>query len=492
LSMSASYVLAVICLLLGLSEGSMAAEHQPLPSPLTLDAALALADGYHPALEQARAEVALAEAELAAANSAYGTHVELEGALKARQLADPDLGAPPGSSPLTRSKKLYEVASNPPTPGLDSFFRYSDLADAWRPTAFSERGNNDSSVSLRVTKRLYDFGRTRAAVAAAESGEEASELELLSARQQHHLEAMSRFFDVILADRTYTHANEAMAAAYVRFDKARDRNALGQISDIEVLERESRYQELRREMHLSQTRQRATRSQLALGLNRPDDLPTALEYPKLPALERETEDLDALVTLALEQNPRLKALNARTLALEQRLSKARRERGPVLSAELEAASYVEPTRSDESLSAALTLRIPLWSGGETDAEVARQRALLQRQRADLAQARLEIRQAVLEQWLNLQVLAAEREEVAKLAEYRELSLDRRRALYALEVATTLGDAMTETAWVQLRQARVELNTALSWAKLDALTGRLLAEQEAGSTPIETTDGGSSP
>jgi len=52
--------------------------------------------------------------------------------------------------------------------------------------------------------------------------------------------------------------------------------------------------------------------------------------------------------------------------------------------------------------------------------------------------------------------------------------------------------MTETAWVQLRQVRVELNTALSWAKLDALTGRLLAEREAGASPIETTDGGSSP
>jgi len=84
---------------------------------------------------------------------------------------------------------------------------------------------------------------------------------------------------------------------------------------------------------------------------------------QLPALEREPKDLHTPVTLSLEQNPRLKALNARTLALEQRLLKARRERGPVLSA-------------------------------------------------------------------------------------------------ALEAATTLGDAMTETAWVQLRQARVELGTPL--------------------------------
>jgi outer membrane protein TolC len=485
----------VVCLVAALCADALAAERESLPSPLTLEYALSLATGDHPVLEKARAQLALARAARDAAGAAYGTRVDLEAVLKVRELADSDLDAPPDTSLLTRTKKLYEIGSDPPAPGLDSFFRYSDLGAAWVPSPSSEPGRNDSSASLRITRQLYDFGRTRAAVAAAESGERAGRMELMSVRQQCQLEIMSSFFDVILADRAYTYANEAMAAAYVRFDKARDRNQLGQVSDVRVLELESRYQGLRREMHVSRTRQRAARSRLAMALNRPDDLPPSLAYPKLPALERESEDLDALIALALERNPRLQALHARTLAGEQRWREAQRDKGPVLSAELEASIYAEPTRLDDALSAALKLRVPLWSGGRTDAEVARQRALLRRQRAELAKVRLEVRQAVLDLWLKLQALEAERVEVEKLAEYRELALDQRRALYELEVAATLGDAMAETARVRLRQARAQLRIALAWAELDALTGRLLERSEdpgGPGTPTETTDGGSTP
>jgi outer membrane protein TolC len=338
---------------------------------------------------------------------------------------------------------------------------------------------NDSDARLTVRKRLYDFGRTRAATAAARSLEHASRLQLGDVIQQRRLEIMERFFDVLLADLAYARDNEAMSIAYVRFDDARDRRELGRISDIEVLERESRFQNLRSEMRRSQTRQRATRAALALALGRAEDLPGDLVYPELPSLEREPPALEDVTARALERNPRLEALRAEVEALAERVLAARRDASPVLRGELEAGAYASPRPSDDELSAALVLEWPLMSGGRVEAEVARARAALRAKRAELAEAQLEVRQAVLEQWLELDALGAEREAVSRLAEYRELYLDRSRALYALELTTDLGDAMTRISEVRWREARAELHTELAWARLDALAGATPYEAGAG-------------
>ena len=63
--------------------------------------------------------------------------------------------------------------------------------------------------------------------------------------------------------------DEVMAIAYVRVDRARDRQELGQISDIERLAAETTYQEARSARYQAQTEQRIRRVQLAEALNRP-------------------------------------------------------------------------------------------------------------------------------------------------------------------------------------------------------------------------------
>jgi hypothetical protein len=58
-------------------------------------------------------------------------------------------------------------------------------------------------------------------------------------------------------------------------------------------------------------------------------------------------------------------------------------------------------------------------------------------------------------------------------DYRELYLDRSRALYELEVKTDLGDAMTEMSAVRLDVAHTEFAWMMAQAELAALAGRLL-------------------
>jgi hypothetical protein len=57
-----------------------------------------------------------------------------------------------------------------------------------------------------------------------------------------------------------------------------------------------------------------------------------------------------------------------------------------------------------------------------------------------------------------------------LLDYRDLYLDRSRALYEMEVKTDLGDSMVEVSEARLKFAKVKFNTALTWARLDALIG----------------------
>ena len=63
--------------------------------------------------------------------------------------------------------------------------------------------------------------------------------------------------------------------------------------------------------------------------------------------------------------------------------------------------------------------------------------------------------------------------------FRDLDLDLRRSLYEFEVASDLGDAMTEISDYRLQKAENDYQLALAWARLDALTGRLLNAQVGG-------------
>ena len=114
--------------------------------------------------------------------------------------------------------------------------------------------------------------------------------------------------------------------------------------------------------------------------------------------------------------------------------------------------------------------MPIYSGGRTAADVARRRAEVSEARAELARQELEVRQAVLDLWLELNTLYVQREKVAALSVYRDLYLDRSRALYEMEVKTDLGDSMARTTEARLRRAEVEYQIALAWARLDAVLG----------------------
>ena len=397
-----------------------------LSDPLTLEEALAMADQPHPDLDlaQARVEGAQAEFEQARARSGVRSYLDLT-----PQSVRPALGS--GSGMV-----------------------------------------GDSRARLTISKQLYDFGRSRALENSAHSTVEARQLIFFDERQQRRIEIMQRFFNVILADMRYAADNEAMAHTYVTFDRARDRHGLGQISDVDLSALEVNYQQTLVTRTLSQKRQVSSRMQLALALNRPEDLPHELARPTLAGLEREIPDVQTLYAEALTQNPTLLALRRETEATRLALAAERARRRPVLTAEGEAAWYEREFTSRDELRATLNLRIPLYQGGEDSAAIAAGLARLHEQEARQARAELDLRQTVLDLVQEAETRKVERKAAQVKISYRDLYLDRSRALYELEVRTDLGDAMTQMTEAQWEAAQAEYRLALAWAKIDALTGQL--------------------
>ena len=399
----------------------------PLPSPLTLEQALALAESAHPDLDRARARLTAAQAGLDQAESTNGVRAFID---------------------ITPQWVLPSVRTD-------------------------DEMVNDSRARLLLSKRLYDFGRTASMSEAARAEIAARELALLDTRQARRLDILSRFLDVLLADLRYAVDNEAMAHQYVNFDKSRDRQRLGQISDVDLLELEQRYQDAFILRTRSQKRQAQSRLQLATALNRPEELPADLVLPRFPGNDREVPELQALLANAMQKNPTLVALRQETEGARAQVAAERARRYPVLSAEGEAARYERDFVSRDDLRATLNLRVPLWQGGEDRAAIALALARLHEQEARLRRAELDLRQAVLDLVQELESLKVERNAARIRAAYRDLYLDRSRALYELEVKSDLGDAMTRVTEAQWLAAQVEFRLALAWARIDALTGDLI-------------------
>ncbi|MBK1649653.1 hypothetical protein CKO36_13875 [Rhabdochromatium marinum] len=170
------------------------------------------------------------------------------------------------------------------------------------------------AASTRFPRRPALFvGCHDLAFAGARAGEErrnqAWSSPLLSAEDAQRLEVMQRFFDVLLADLSFAHDNEAMAVAFVQLDRARARAELGQFSPLQVAKLDADYQAIRRQRAASESTQRLTRALLAQALGHPQTLPEHLTPPKPPPADQAIPTLAEVIAAAQQHNPQVRALS---------------------------------------------------------------------------------------------------------------------------------------------------------------------------------------
>ncbi|MCK5386614.1 MAG: TolC family protein [Gammaproteobacteria bacterium] len=403
------------------------AKSESLPEPLTLEVALDLIDQHHPDLRFINADL------------------------------------------QTSRSNLQQTLSN-----NDLNVSLKATAGWIEPSVVSAyQTNEDHRVGLFVNKTLYDFGRSSSQVGAATQQVLSQNLQYLNARQRQHLNVMQRYFNVVLADLQFYRYNEEMAVAYIQFDRIQIRQKLGQHTEVDVAEKEVEYNRIRRLRTHSQNQQRVTRSLLAQALNRPNNLPATVAKPDIDINSRKLPEVEQVQKIVHENNPVLRALRAKLIAAKNNIQFAQASDNPVLTGGLEAFSYTRETGSTDKWRAQITLDIPLWNGGRVDAAVAKAKAAVYKIEAELAQQELLLQQQVLELVLGIETLKIKHEEVLVGMNFTELSLDKSRALYELEVTSDLGYSMVRFSEAERKVVQTSFDIALAWAQLDALSGILL-------------------
>ena len=392
-------------------------------APLTLAQVLAHADDTHPDLERVRAQYEEARADQQLAESLRDFRITVEAALRGGR---------------------------------------NTLGDSYSP---------DHLARISARKTLWDGPRYEAQTEAARLASEARSLEMLDARSQRRLTLMSRFFDVLLNDLQHAADTELMAVRFVRWDDAKHRLELGELSAPQLAELEAEFQALRLRQQLSERRVRERRALLAAAMNRPDDLPSELVDPALPQNDRPLPAFDVLLSAMQKDNPALRMHQRLLAASSKRLLALRAENQPTLEFEAEAAAYSRDSTTRDNLRAGINLIWPLYTGKQRDARVAREQAAFHGLQAQYDKLRLDLRQSLFETWQEIDYLRNVARRAAKVeADYRSLALERARAEYELELRTNLGTSMAETQLAKLQQRAVEYRLALAWERLEGLIG----------------------
>jgi outer membrane protein TolC len=282
---------------------------------------------------------------------------------------------------------------------------------------------------------------------------------------------MARFFDVLLAEMQYAAETEFMATAYVSWDNAKDRQALGQMAQWELADLEARYLDSRSRRNDVLRRLRDKRMQLAGALNRLQTVQEELVDPKLADNERPLPELASLLDTLQARNPRLLAQKQLLTAAQSRVAGVRTDNSPTLEFEAEAAAWDRPSTTRDDVRVSLNFVVPLWQSGRVDARMAREQSRFQELQAQHDKLQLELRQTLADTWEEIQYLRdSERRSSEANALYRDLALEKARAEYEMELKTNLGSSMAETQSARLRQRAVEYRLALALARMEALLG----------------------
>ena len=401
-----------------------AVEQIPLPEPLTLDAALqTAANPNHFDITLVDQKIREIDALVGVENADFGLSVDVKGRL--RTVGPSDAGDPDE--------------------------------------------DNDSAVSLLVSKPLYDFGKSDARLDALKVEQQVLRLEKEHAIEQRRLVILEKYFDVLNADNDFISENENLATGFIQFDRARENQSLGLSSEIDVLRLQADYEMIRQRRYEAENRQRLSRMILAEAMGYPQQLPDLLEAPEVDINKPLPNDIDLLIDRALTFSSTARTLAGQSKIAEFAIKQADAEGLPRLDLEFEISSYERESSTRDDWRASIYFDVPLYSNVRSSRRSLAQ-TRYQKTLAEISKFRSQLRLKVLQLWQSIQQnrLIAQGNQIAQ--DYRDIYLDRSRAEYELEFKTDLGDAMVQFSRARTERLKAIYAYELSYMRLQALVG----------------------
>lgn len=262
---------------------------------------------------------------------------------------------------------------------------------------------------------------------------DAAEAQYNLAQQQLMLDVSTAYFDVLRAQDTVTTAKATEAAIERQYDQAQERFDVGLIAITEVYEARASFDDAKSQRIAAENQLNVAREQVARLIGEyPEDLENLRQ--NFPLGRPEPMDPAAWESTALEQNWSIQAAMSQLNVSEANLKQAKSGHLPTLDL---TASYATIglenafTTSSEGTEKVigLSLNVPLYSGGGTQAGVRQQRSLVTGAEEDLKTTRRDVRVNTRSLYLTINNNVETANALAQTIISRRSALDATRAGY---------------------------------------------------------------
>jgi len=432
---------------------------------LTLEQALARATTQSEEVRLARSQVALAESQVLGARAAALPQVE--GNLQYVRTFDspfntggftlPDSLRFEPDTTLSLAERIRYLEKNAPNAGLGG------LGSLFGNLPFGQVNNYTATIS--GTQPVYSGGRVGAGLRIAREYREAARLGLTEQIADIELQIRTVYYRALLAQELERIAAAAVEQAEAFLAQERLRRDAGTASDLDVLRAEVSLENLRPQ--LIEARNSASLATLDLKrlvdlpMNQPVRLTTPLSAPSAAELAAPADQ-----TLRLAQRAAVRAAEHQVEIREQQVKVARGGYLPSVDLRVSYGRQVFPITAFDftdlewrtDFTASVGVRVPIFNGFRTRAEVQQARITLDQERLRLSQLRenvqLQYEQALGERARSAADLAARQRTVEQAQRVHDLTVLRYQQGLATQLEVT-------DARLALLQARTNLAQAIS-------------------------------
>ncbi len=339
-----------------------------LEGPLSIAAAIQLAEQNNPSLSAARSQVQAASAGVRSARSAFAPQVS--------------------ANSFATSGSYSSIISS--SPGV--------MPPYW--LVVPNGGFLDQSLMLMLP--LFTGGRLQAGVNSASWQQRAAEGELLEARADVALRVQDAYLKALAAKQMVAVQEAKVAAAQELLRTTQAQFEAGKGIEASV-------QRVQAELSHAQRRLTGARNEVAKALLDLDeaigaDFDSSITLTDDLSLTMETGTLGAYIETAMASRGRLLAARARAEAATAEIRAAEGQRSPQLYGQ--AMGDVASRRMGSGTTFGLTLSIPIFDGGRISADVVAAKAQRAKAQAELADVTLAVEKEVRQAWLDVETAKA--------------------------------------------------------------------------------------
>lgn len=442
------YLRRLTVLALTLCMAGLAIAADPI-GPLTMEQAVALALQNNPTITLAAQDVTIAEAQLRAAHA--NRLPDINASVNATYNPSPGTLNVPGSD--------VSISSDP----------------------FS------STARIGASQPVWPPARWRAPIRSAQAGVQLSEEELTRTRQQIAFQTRQAFVQLLTAQELRAVAQDAVTVAQRQLQLAQVQVEAGVAARVDVFQAEAVLADAQVSLAQAENSVDLSRAALATQIGFPADTP--VEIVPTQAMPAVPEAVDPLVTLALQQRPELRQLNARREQARANIERIRTQQQPVVNIE---ANYSQDLTNGFSLTGGSGLTfgasaaLNIYNGGQTRAELAAARTQLEQIDTTARQIELNVALQVRQAWQNMQnatrQLSAAQRQLTAAEEALRISRLRYEAGEGIILEVEQAQLRRTQALTSVAQARFQAQLAAAQLQLALGTPVTMPEPSGNAAP----------